>query len=451
MISRPATKAQQVAAAWAVLCILGLVGCSGTNTVGESGPPQAPPQASKTVTVTVVDVLHQPVVGATVTMTAGSFQQSRVTSGDGSATFADVPNEPYTLNVVADGFEPLSLDRLTSSSVGLSLTRTGAWAIGPAIILGTRMVDRSTSGDSLVFSVDVAVIAGKDPEPLQTLTASDFALTLFDCGWGGPRDCASDANGHAALGHGHFSIDGPARTFTLQPGSVRHPYLAGIVAERSGDGSEWGTKAPALKSFFAEPRAADVVGLASVQVEQGASTFTAIGQFTSDGVTYLDAIDGLAKPAGEQPSVAQALPDAVRWTAAAGDLSGRAATLLWLSRGTSMSLEERDEAVALMQQSGLRVSAITGHGTDWDLGELALRTGGFVSRVDDMRQYGSVFGVVDQVLAGTLPYYRIEYRLAGEPGLFSPGGNVRVFMRIDVPASFGTQPVYTSFDVAIPF
>lgn len=68
-----------------------------------------------------------------------------------------------------------------------------------------------------------------------------------------------------------------------------------------------------------------------------------------------------------------------------------------------------------------------------------------------MRQYGSVFGVADQVLAGTLPYYRIEYRLTGEPGLFSPGGNVRVFMRIDVPASFGTQPVYTSFDVAIPF
>ncbi len=430
-----------------LLAALALTACGG------SPPPSSDASAtSKTLTVELVDVLAKPIEGATVILTAGSSQRSAVSASNGVASFDSVPFGAYSLTAAADGFEQRSVDDIWSrGSEGwrLTLKRIDAWAIGPAIVLGTRAVDRSANGDSLVFSVDVAVITGKAAESLETLTASDFSLEHVDCGWW-PRDCASDADGNAALGHGSYGFDRPAKSFALHPGANRHPYLVGVAAERSGDGSDWDIKGPALKSYFDGKNGADSVGLASVQVEQDATTFNVLGPFTSDGSSYLEAIDGLASPAGAQPSIAQALPDAIRWTAAMTDFPGSEATLLWLSRGGSISLAERDEAIALAWQSGLHFSAVTGSWTGLELGELAMLTGGFVARIEDMRQYGSVFGVMDQVLSGTLPYYRIEYRLTGAAGLFSPGGNVKLYMRIDVPTSFGTQPVRTQFDVAIP-
>jgi len=405
------------------------------------------------LTVKLVDVHRTPVADITVTVAVGTSQRSKLSDADGVAIFDGVPVGPYTLTAKGDGFELLSVDGALSSRGErweLSLTRIDAWSYGPAIILGSQVIDRSVNGDSLVFSVDVAVIAGEAPEALETLTASDFSLDYFDCGWGGPRDCASDADGNAALGYGNYRIDGPARAFALHPGSSRHPYLAGVVAERSGDGSDWDVKAPALKSYFSGISATNAAGLASVQAEQDSTTFTALGPFTSDGSSYFEAIDGLSGPAGAQPSFVQALPEAISWVATTSDLPESEATLLWLSRGVYISLAERDEAVSLARQSGLHLSAVTGNWTDWELGELAMLTGGFVARIGDMRQYRSVFGVMDQLLAGAMPFYRIEYRLTGEPGLFSPAGNVRAYMRIEVPAKFGTQPVYTHFDVAIP-
>lgn len=447
------TRRRLLMALPAVLCVLGLIGCGGS---GRAAPPEsAESRGFGTLTVKLIDVMREPIEGANVALFAGGVERANVTAANGVVAFERVPVGPYTLAASANGFEAVSVDGALSRSGEhrereLSLIRTDAWTVGPAIVLGTRVVDRTPSGDSLVFSVDVAVIAGEDPEPLETLTAADFTLARIDCGWGGPRDCASDANGNAALGYGSYGIDGPARAFALRPGSGRHPYLAGVVAERGGDASYWDVKASALKSFFSGLGANDAAGLASVQVEQDATTFTVLGPFTREGGLYLETIDGLAGPAGAQPSIAEVLPDAIRWTAATSDFADSEGTLLWLARGAYVSLSERDEAVTLARQSGLHVSAVTGIWSDSGLGELAMLTGGFVSRVDDMRQYRSVFGVIDQVLAGTLPHYQIEYRLTGEPGLFSPGGNVRVYMRIDVPASFGTQPVNTSFDVAIP-
>lgn len=432
-----------------LLAALALTACGGGST-----PPSSDASAtSKTLTVELVDVLARPVEGATVILTVGSSQRSAVSAANGVATFDSVPFGAYSLTAKADGFEQLSVDgiwSLGSEGWRLSLTRIGAWAIGPAIILGTRMIDRSANRDSLVFTVDVAVITGEVPESLETLTASDFSLEYFDCGWGGPRDCASDADGDAALGYGSYGFDGPAKSFALHPGANRRPYLVGVAAQRSGDGSDWNIKGPALKSYFGGKNGADAVGLASVQVERGATTFNVLGPFASDGSPYLGAIDGLSSPAGAQPSIAQVLPDAIRWTAATTDFPGNEATLLWLSTGGSISLAERNEAVALARQSGLHFSAVTGSWDGLELGELAMLTGGFVARIEDLRQYGSVIGVMDRVLSGTLPYYRIEYRLTGEAGLFSPGGNVRLYMRIDVPTAFGTQPVRTQFDVAIP-
>jgi hypothetical protein len=435
------------------LCALGFAGCEGSGGSSDSNLPGGGSlPASATLQVTVVNVLSEPIEGAAVTVDTDGAQQQATTSASGIVSFADLPTGPMTLSISADGFEAESVSGDLARGMqhwDFSLMATGAWAIGRAIVLGTETLERSDDGSGMTFSVDVAVIAGENAEALETLTDADFRIYTIDCGWGGPRDCASDAAGNVTAGGGVYSTDGLALAFELQPPSARRSYLAGVLAERSGDGSEWDVKGPALGSFFTALSGNDAVGLASVQVEDETTTFTVLGPFTSDGDMYLDAIDRLASPAGPPPLMQASLLESIRWTAAAtaSEFPGRDATLLVLSN-PDLSIAEIDEAVTLAQQSGVHISAVTGEG--YGLPEIVVRTGGFVAQMNDIRQFGMAFGAMDQTLAGTLPFYRMQFQLTGEAGIFGPGGNVKVRMQIDVPTSIVSRGVHTQFDVAIP-
>ena len=81
---------------------------------------------------------------------------------------------------------------------------------------------------------------------------------------------------------------------------------------------------------------------------------------------------------------------------------------------------------------------------------MAMRTGGFVVELDDLRQYAIAFGTMDRVLAGEVPHYRMQFELTGDPGVFVPGGNVKVLMHVDLPAPVPNRGIYAAFDVAIP-
>jgi hypothetical protein len=375
-----------------------------------------------------------------------------ITRDDGVAALADLPTGRAMVSVGADGFESES----TSFDVArgpmdwnVRLRAIGAWAAGRAIVMGTQLLSRANDGSRMTFAVDVAVVAGENPESLETLTDADFHLISYDCGWFGPRGCASDAVGHATAGEGHYSSDGLARAFELRPAPGRQPYLVGVLAERSGGGTEWDIKGPALKSFFETLGGNDAIGLASVQVENDTTTLTVVGPFSSDGSASLGAIGALGRPAGDPPLLQASLLDSIRWTAAARDsqFPGRDATLLALS-AADLSVQEIDDAVALARQSNVHISVI---GTwSWGLPEMAVRTGGLVVELDDLRQYAIAFGSMDRILAGEVPHYRVQFELTGAPGVFVPGGNVKVLMHVDVPARVTNNGIYADIDVAIP-
>jgi len=426
-------------------------GCGGGGSGGNAGGPLVK-ITSAALQVVVRNAISEPIEGAIVAVDIGGSHKQVATSGDGIAVFTNLLPGRANVSVSAEGFESQS----TSFDLGSDrsfweprLLAIGAWAAGRAIVMGTETVALSGDGSRLTFSVDVAVISGEEPEPIETLTDADFGIVTVDCGWSGPRECASDRDGNVTAGDGYFSTDGAARAFELRAAPGRLPYLVGVLAERSGAGTEWQVKGPALKSFAEMLGGNDAMGLASVQVENNAATLTLLGPFTSDGSTFFPAIDGLGQPAGESPTIQAALLDSIRWTAEARDLDfpGREATLLVLS-DAGLSVEEIDEATALARQSQVRVSVAAGW--IWGLPEIAVRTGGFVAELDDVRQHSIVMGALDRTLGGEMPYYRMQFELGGVPGVFVRGGNVKIHMHIDLPASVPNGGVWTHFDVAIP-
>ena len=211
----------------------------------------------------------------------------------------------------------------------------------------------------------------------------------------------------------------------------------------------WSALVPALKSFFTMLGGNDAASLASVQTEDRGATLTVLGPFTSDGRTYLDAIDQLARPAGSAPAMRDSLLDSIRRAAAAGSgqIPGVERTVLVLATSW-MSISDVNTATALAQQLGVHISTVVQD--NYGFPEMAVRTGGFVADVTDARQLGMVFGAMDRLLAGTTPYYRMQFRLVGSPGTFVSGGNAKVRMRIHVPTSIPSNGVHAILDVAIP-
>jgi hypothetical protein len=213
--------------------------------------------------------------------------------------------------------------------------------------------------------------------------------------------------------------------------------------------TDWNARVPALKSFFTTLGGNDSASLASVQTEGQATTLTVLGPFTSDGRTYLDAIDQLARPAGSTPAMLESLLESIRRAAAAGtgQIPGVERSVLVLATPW-MSTSDIDAATALARQLGVRISTVVRD--NYGFPEMSARTGGFVADVEDPRQLGMVFGAMDRLLAGTAPYYRMQFRLVGSAGTFVSGGNAKVRLRIRVPTSIPSNGVTTSLDVAIP-
>jgi hypothetical protein len=406
--------------------------------------------------VRVTDVEGNAIEGANVTITGGGAQYQATTDANGIAVFTSVPAGEQTFMISAPGFDT----QMFSSGIGpgtyfgLSLEAEGEWAIGTPIVLRTRLLDRAVDGSTMAFSVDLAVIDERS-EAIQTLTSADFSIGLFDCGWGGERDCASDADGNHT-GNWGFG-QSPRSFFGLQPPAVHRPYLVDVLAVRS-DRSDWRTNrpywetlAPALKSFVSEVGGSDSVSLSRVGYEGGVVTHTVLGPFTSDGTIYFDVIDQLAQPAGHDwPPVQQSLTAAILRAADARDQAsvGTEPGVLILGQ-PFMSLAEINAVATLAQQAGVSVSTVE-YWTTQGARELAMRTGGFVAEAADTRQFPTVFSAMDRLLAGAMPFYRMEFELTGEPETFVAGGNAQVQLHINVPTSFPSRGIHAVADVAIP-
>lgn len=93
--------------------------------------------------------------------------------------------------------------------------------------------------------------------------------------------------------------------------------------------------------------------------------------------------------------------------AATTEFPGRDAALLVLT-SPWLSVAQIDGATSLAGELGVRISLIDSSG--WSAPELALRTGGFVVHLQDIRHYGTAFGAMNQALSNTLSFYRSRIR-----------------------------------------
>ncbi len=434
---------KQLCLTTAALLVMALAGCDHGSSL--SGGASTPPVD---LGMRVTDVTHTPISGAVVTIASGNALFESITNAEGRASLAGAPSGDVTVSVEAAGFETLTFaTRFPEGARSVSLHAEGEWAIARPISLGARMLGRASDGSTLTFSVDVAVV-GPSSAAIENLTSAHFEVLEIDCGWSGPRDCASDASGKASADGGRFGPDGGALSFGLQPPSTRRPYVVGVLAERSRamGGAEW--RAAGLKAFFGALGGNDQASLAAVESIGGTPTLTALGPFTSDGRTYFDAIDGLAGSEAEPPVILSSLSESIRRAAAARDSAPTPvdATVLVIAT-ESLTVAESDAITALARQLGVRVSAVVSY--NWGLPEAAVRTGGFVAEFGDSRQLGPIFGAMDSLLAGTLPYYRLEFRIKGKPGVFVAGGNAKVRLRVRVPTPLPSHGTVIAFDVPI--
>jgi hypothetical protein len=437
--------------------LLLLVGCGGGGASGTN--PNAAPAANAppgsnvpaNERLMVHDVNGAPIEGAVVVISDGATTIQATTGADGYVAFGKIPESLggwVTMTISASGFETDQFETKVLPTLGVTsytMRAIGAWSIGRAMVLGTDMVERSDDGSTMIFSVDLALIDANS-DPIETLTSPDFSLDYIDCGWGGPRDCASDAAGNAT--HNWRVPEGGAIGFELHPAGAPLPYMLAVLVERSAEVNDWSERGPALRSLFAGIGGNDVANLASVETLNGVTKLTRLGPFTSDGSIFFPAIDELARPAGDAPVLLPGIETSIERLANAegfGLPEAQRTVLVLSSQWTTVA--DVDAVTAAARAAGVHISTVAAY--SYGLPEMAARTGGFAAEITDPRALGMVFRALDRVLSGTMPFYRMQFRLEGQPGTFVAGGNAKIWLRTAVPASMPSTGVVAQVNVAL--
>lgn len=433
-----------------------LAGCGGDGAAGGSAPAGGGPGTASSApqapgTLQVNDVNGTPIGGAVVTVSGGGVRVEAIANAAGVAQLPASPTGEVSMTVAAPSFESAQvMTRLSGGKSSITLKALGEWAIGRAFVLNAKTVDRATDGSTLTFTVDVAVIDA-NRNAIQNLGSSDFQLTSIDCGWGGARDCASDANGNAPPSGGYFGPDSGAESFALMPPSARRPYVAGIVVERSLRMFDWPQVAPAVRQFFQTIGNNDAASLATVSVVNGASVMEVLGGYSSSGLAYLPLIEQLTSQDVDPPSSRQIIQEAIERAAAArNSVSSGAEPFVVILGRSGLSPAEFTLLSGMARQAGVRIGVIANGDLYYGLTELATRSGGFAVQYADPRQLGMIYGALDSVLAGAQPFYRMTFRVKGTPGTFVAGGNAKIWLQVRVPAPMPSRGVWAQFDVPIP-
>ncbi len=429
-----------------LLMVLSACGGGGSGSGSGSGDNVG---GTTSVTFVIHDGASLPISDATITLGAGKKQRSATSDADGYAIFHRLPpgNEPYS--VTAAGFGSLNGEMLLEGGSAQNrndvyLLATDAWATPRVIVFGTHVTDRASDGSEMTFSADVAVI-DSNSEALASLTSAQFSLLSYDCGWGGPRDCASDGDGNDTGGISF--ADGAPLDFGLLPPRDSQAFIADILVELSDAVDDW----EALQPFFKSVGNNDAVGLASVRREGDSGTYTVHGPYTSDGESYIDAIKALSTPAGSSPPMLDSLVKSIQRVAAVespGIPGVERVVVVASSSAKGLSVAEFETAAETAKKLGVRVSVVGP--ANYGFPEIAVRTGGFSAQIDDPRQRAFVFRAMGQLIAGTTPRYRMTFRIGGEPGTFVSGGNAKVMLQVVVPDSIRHSEPNTTLDVAIP-
>jgi len=183
--------------------------CGGGGEPTPMLPAPQPPAPAYSVVVKAVDTQGQPIAGASVSLNGGFNGMTAMTGSDGATTFkfnawsADASLRTYMTGYHSARREFLLGGANSPNVQQLQLMRTDE----AQLVLRGVTSQASADASSVVVSADIGVADHKG-DAIATLTAADFTVPDYDCGWAA---CVLDPSG--AMLNGWWS---PSRTTPVE-------------------------------------------------------------------------------------------------------------------------------------------------------------------------------------------------------------------------------------------
>lgn len=439
----PGRSLQQVLRALALAAAaVALVACSGGS--GQSGaggtpqpagtpstqPPSTAPSGKGSVVVQVVTPAGLPISGVGVALNGGFDGRSVTTDANGEALFDDVPAGDASTNLGGAGYH-LAVRRLSVSAgsqtrVAVTLLRASD---AVPVLLATYPAKPSADGSRLTVEADIAIL-NSDGSSRANLVAGDFGLE-GGCGWYG---CVIEAGGRdTGLAYRAQATVASFNTVAVPPGTSSG---VGVLIEQSskmGTFDPQGLRLQAVRDYFDRVLPPNSVTLAS-QRDTGATPFlTTYGGFTSDGIQFRSAIDGLrGQEAGDSRTLGAIAEMAAFMKSNIAGVAGSQRQAM-VVMGTDAAAPGDCPDQATCEQSlqaaldAVKAADITVISAGFSgASEVAARTGGPMAWIQDPGQWPVLFRALDALAVGGLPHYRVQLELdAGGPGVFIKGRSVR--------------------------
>ncbi len=446
------------ALAASTLMTLALAACGG----GGGGTTPAPLGLVK---VTVSDIYGTTVPGATVQGPQGTV----VTGAGGTALVPiDTPTGTATLTVSRETFVDKSvaatsttgrvnevsvtLDRRTSPAGGSLASRSG---VLPAV---------GNNGQQMSFEIELVVVGG-DAQPIENLSAANFALRACSPdAANGRTDCVRGPGADADVAYAATAATPEAAT--LIAGQPARPYAAALLLDQSGSILQSDPTAARLfstKTFLSGMGPDDQALLAAFADGPGAiiptPPLTVYAPFRpqASATSYFPTLDALAPLVGGNTPLYASL-DTLRQQLV-GETAlppGLAKAVVVFTDGADTQCASpaacqasRAQSILAARQDGVRIFTIgLSNGVDIvALGELANQTGGAMLFADSAEQLLPLYGSAGRLLSLSLPTYRLRWTVqAGTAGAFRSGDTL--LGRVQVSAGSATFDV--PFVVGIP-
>ncbi len=155
---------------------LGLAACGGGG--GGGGGGSNPPPATGSLQVTVSDTFGVRVAGATVSATVGTSSRTGTTDAQGVALVSGVVAGAASVEVSLATFVtrtvPATVTANQTTNLAVTLDRATS-AAGGSLTSRGAVPSPSGNGQTMTFEIEL-VIVDNGSNPIQTLTAADFAL-----------------------------------------------------------------------------------------------------------------------------------------------------------------------------------------------------------------------------------------------------------------------------------
>jgi hypothetical protein len=434
-----------------------VAGCGGGGS-SSADPASAMLSVAKVI---VRDAYGAPIAGASVKLAAAGGADL-VTDSDGVVFVAATPGA-VELSVTVPTFLPtvaqatLNIDGVTA--VAVTLQRATAAAGGSLATRSGEAPVLSADGRTLRFEVELVVV-GADAQPVEGLSAADFALLPCLPDLGTP---AADCLRNAAADRAYLASGAPTamQVVAAQP-VVAHS--VGLLIDQSGSiASTDGMNARlyAAKALLGNLTTGDqgLVGAfadgAGARLPQ--QPLTVLGQVANAAAAaqVYPSLDALASQSGGQTPLYTSI-DAMRALLVADTMPrpGLPLAMAVFTDGADTycgspagCAQRRQQVIDAARADTVRLFTIgLSGGIDVEaLSQLATATGGAMLYADKVEQLIPLYGSLGRLMSMGLATYRLQFTIdAGETGVLASGQTVlaraRVLVRgqvVDIPLAVG--------------